>query len=853
MEQTQADPILGSVASSLVGRELLYFGANVIYQLESMGNAITNFADIARADFQQLIAYAYTHDVACDTAKPAVVTITLQNAPAEVYPPFSVCLHVGACRFYNIDFAQRGQQIQLYQGTPRTMKSGTITLDAFGLDSGLGAALKGGTWELFKEFVRGKYQSSYVKLGENAISDSVRVFAQAIQTGTDIAGIVFPYTEFNQQLASPEAKLYKTRTGWDKSINVLFGDDNWAMSIAQEQFAYQIYWLEATFLNYTISSRDELYLGYGATTPVKSTFDKNAPLAPTYTVNSHTAAEMSSLAYAKSFVQTKQFFISGIVTEQQITNYLASLDSINSSTVVASPDGAINVWIKPSNPDNTAFGFVQDYLYQYGVAGTTYNVQAATPVEFHVKLTAIGADGMLMKARAQQIIDEYCAYDNLKIDSPISSAILTQQLQRYGITSVTADVAVENEAVAPAEDHNQYLAATPQINTIKQYDKTGRLIGYDGNGLYYSTIAETIGVAPTYVSALGDFLFVCTKGTTNAENRSWVLKYDIYGSEARFYGVETTNYLQYNKAPVIGKAIDYTPNGNNVYIIDDENRMYEFSGGWFTDDVGSILHNQVVVLPISVTELKGSEEQSVNININQPVAYWGGYVWACNDAASGGLARIPTQNTTNFEQYTAAPLPNPFFILDGTLYVLPSATKGEEGFYIPINSTNLNPVKITAMTASSIPLGSASQEGTALLDAVQVDGFLLSLAGDGTNAYLHKGILNNAGAVWNLSSEVPTVTFDGDNIPTKILAVRNGYIYLSNDTGDTVWVVWPGVPSSVIAYTTKDANTVTQVGNVDYTQGIIYTIPNTVPSYLGYNVAGTINGVSVYPRYQQGN
>ena len=121
--QAETDPILSSVSRSLVGKELTYFAGNVIYQVESMGNAVSRFSDVSRADFQQLIAYAYTNDVPCDTVKPATVRITIKTSKVQVFAPFAIRLEVGNLSFYNIDFVRSDKQITLYQGTPKAVPS----------------------------------------------------------------------------------------------------------------------------------------------------------------------------------------------------------------------------------------------------------------------------------------------------------------------------------------------------------------------------------------------------------------------------------------------------------------------------------------------------------------------------------------------------------------------------------------------------------------------------------------------------------------------------------------------------------------------------------------------------------
>ncbi len=106
-----------------------------------------------------------------DTVKPATVRITIKTSKVQVFAPFAIRLEVGNLSFYNIDFVRSDQQITLYQGTPKAVTSVSrstegATLDAMGIDSSVSTDSSYQSWMLYKEFQKGTYQSSYIKLGE---------------------------------------------------------------------------------------------------------------------------------------------------------------------------------------------------------------------------------------------------------------------------------------------------------------------------------------------------------------------------------------------------------------------------------------------------------------------------------------------------------------------------------------------------------------------------------------------------------------------------------------------------------------------------------------------------------------
>lgn len=867
-EQAESDPILSSVSRSLVGKELTYFAGNVIYQVESMGNAVSRFADVARADFQQLIAYAYTHEVPCDTVKPATVRISLKTNTVKVYPPFAIRLEVGNLSFYNIDFVRTDQQITLYQGTPKAVTSinrsvNGATLDALGIDTGVLTSESYQSWVLYKEFQKGKYQSSYIKLGSDAISDSVRVFARQMGTDptlgvlVDESQIVFPYTEFNQALTSPEAKLYKVRTGWDQSINVLFGDDNWATRVNQDQFQYEVYWLSAGVVNFNLVASNKLYLGYD-TDKDQRVLSRDSGNAEYYSVSSYSLGESNSLAYARTFVQTKRFAQQGLVTEQQILSYLGGLSAVNSSRIDTNPENSlITITIKPSDPEDTYFQFIQDYLYQYGVIGNNYSVVVASPLYFKVELSALSQAGLSEMSRAKQVINEYCSYDALTINTPVSSAILNQKLQQSGILNVSASIVVRGETVAPGVDKSQRLQAQPMINTIRQFDSLGNLVGFDSDGTFRQVKSGTFTVPSNLIlSVVGDFFFATGKVT--GAPKSFLL--DKQGD--RLLCVDSSSILTDSFGNTLyGKFFEFSEESLQFLQVDDTSlKVLNFSDSpIFKEGETSIFNRISTIRPTSgaysiiMADISGA---SVSPVLDGTFAIVNSLLYCAVNVSKG---ETPQYRIAQFQLQSEGVPPSwvmqryvgivsssdvrmtRFVVVDDCI-IIPSMFS-PEGYWTGYDVYNTVTTKVYSGSVS-IQDGSNVKPQYIRFSG----GFVYVLQTEETPSLIQFNYRATSGFQILQLSKLSDLPF-GDQVPLVINSItQDGELFMSNGTH-----LWESTISNENApVPISDASQFVSSGSVDYELGIIYDIEEIGSgNYLDYSVAGTLKGSSVYPRYQE--
>ena len=125
---SQSGSSWSSLKDSMVGKELLWFGANIESDAEVLSDAVNGVVSLARYSADQLISYAYTQDVPLDLSRPSSVKVGFRGFPggrAVVCAPFQLCLTIGTLSFYNIEYCRTDSEVTLYQGIPMQMLSGS--------------------------------------------------------------------------------------------------------------------------------------------------------------------------------------------------------------------------------------------------------------------------------------------------------------------------------------------------------------------------------------------------------------------------------------------------------------------------------------------------------------------------------------------------------------------------------------------------------------------------------------------------------------------------------------------------------------------------------------------------------
>ena len=496
-----------SLKDSLVGKELLYTGANIISMTEQVAEEVNGVVDISRYGIDRLISYAYTQDVPIDFGRPSSIRVQLLGSAAtgQVCSPFQVSLSVGSQTFYNIDYCTLDEPIDLYAGSLCYTVSQSQLQLPFVFAGG-----QAQTWRLYLELQEGQYQSSYIKLGSDVISSSVWVFAQSAQGGVG-SGPVFPYTTYNAALSDPEAKLYKVRGLWDYTTCVLFGDSNWAQRISPSEYNYEIVWLRASYQGFTPSTSNTLTVLDLAGNSTTYTAGQG------FTILSSTQGSQNSLSYARSMVTAGVFASQGLVTETQIRNYVSSVPGVQSLHLTVSGD-SVSISVKPVYQSDTAFGFIEDYLYQYGVSGISYSVALGRPIDFMIRLAATSTQGTLQLLTARSYLQQLYSYDSVTMDTLVSSALVQQALSLQSIPGVVATV-FAREPVPEDTAGVFQLSGLPARGTLQLEDASGQVLGFDVDGLFKEYLNLTDSQVTQFssgvsVSTIGDFMWFSGDGVS---------------------------------------------------------------------------------------------------------------------------------------------------------------------------------------------------------------------------------------------------------------------------------------------------------------------------------------------------
>lgn len=505
---SQAGSSWSALKDSMVGRELLYAGANIISATERVSSSVLGVLDIGRYGIDQLVSYAYGQDVSLDLSRPGSVKVRVTGAPdvvGGVFAPFSLRMTIGILDFYNIDYCSVGDVITLYCGTPQVVWSGSPITLPFTVREGVEVS-----WRLYVELSGGRYRSSYLKLDESVMSSSVWVFAQGRSGGSGV-GPVFPYTTYNGMLSDPDAKLYKVRRLWDYSTAVLFGDGNWAQQVLPQQYNYGVVWLAGNYSNFTVTRG--VTLSYTDALGVVQTWGQTVDGGSVgFDVVSTSVGTSRSVSYARNYLVAEVFKTQGLVTGVQLENFVLSFPSVQSAYLGLSKD-LVNVYVKPVLEGDTSFDFITDYLSQYGVSGVVYNTLLGRRLGFLIRLRGVGSVVLSEVSRAAAVLAKTYAYDNVTMSTRVSSSLVQQELSLQGIRGVVATL-YGREYLSSVDGGMLSLASSAAVGSIRQYDGSGLLVGFDSEGRFKSYVALESKEASLLmdgglaVSGVGDFWWI---------------------------------------------------------------------------------------------------------------------------------------------------------------------------------------------------------------------------------------------------------------------------------------------------------------------------------------------------------
>lgn len=476
--------------SSLIGREVLSAGTEMVYMNQTVKDSFANSMFIDRADGPMLINTAYVNDCMLDMCEPAWIKVQFVSTGEPIEPfiakPFSLQYTVGSVTFTNVDFVDITKPLILYQGRVRyTNTTPNKTLEKFRTDMYQ-------NFTLYSQLTSLEYYSSYVKLGTQAVSHSVRVFAQ-LADDTKITP-VFPYTEYSPLYAGSDMNLYKVRTGWDASVNVLFGNSKWG-SPFNSSYDYTIYWLEGSIGAFSAEVGDNISVIYSAPAA-------NFPY--TAEVLSSGQGSLNDLSYMRDYLHAQMGQGTVIATEAQIRSFVNSQSPILDCRVLRTGNNELSVYVKPTLYGDDYFDDIVDMLTTYGEIVVTWKVITGSPFMFNVRLSSLQPLTQATKDSIVAYLTQQLSYSNLAYQADISSIRLTELVAQQGTPGVNASVEIEEVITT---DGDIQLALPPYRGSISLWNTVGGQlvkVGWDSESHLYANTGTTVFKLPNI--RVGHFL-----------------------------------------------------------------------------------------------------------------------------------------------------------------------------------------------------------------------------------------------------------------------------------------------------------------------------------------------------------
>lgn len=514
IEQQLNSPTWNSLKTSFIGRELIEYAATVLYLSDQQKLSIQNNQYPDTADLQSMLLMAFNRDIAVDLNKPAYVKIS--NIGANLTAPYQVSMKSGNILFTNYDYIVPGKVATLYQGQVKTMY--TEELSAIQESERLPMTV----------FYDVEEESYFVKLGKNAIAESVRVIKED--------GSLFVLSEYDSLREDPDADVIKIKRNTDSSLNVYFGNGVWGKKY-DSALNYQVIWLEGTQEEFDITS-------------LQMTINNEAVM---FEVESYDSGKTDDIFYTRKMLKAAIDKLSVVATESQIKAYVNSYPTIIDSEIVLDLEqpNKVTIFVKPTLIDDTIFDQIQDGLNLYGEIVTQYFIQRGTPLYYYVILEKIGTITQQRQIEIEEKIRQELAYENQPYVSQVSSIRLNELISPISKGTVIVSILFRLYFEEASQVIN--LPTRPYRGTI-QIIQNGEVIGWDSEGILYGAL-EPIEISLSNFIKLGDFfisggekvlsynsLFTIAANNTGAIPLSGLLDYKI--NEGRALIKFASNFIE---------------------------------------------------------------------------------------------------------------------------------------------------------------------------------------------------------------------------------------------------------------------------------------------------------------------
>lgn len=498
------DPRWLKLRNSLIGRELIAYGTELLSMSDAINSAVVSSFDYNQADERSLISLAHSMDLGISFQAPAWIRVRVTSPGVKVFSPYTVQCQCGAVTFTNIDYCNTNQVITLYQGNIRFSRNNQVVLNGTLLKNSVLNNASEIDWDSTEIALNGDDVFIH-KLGQ-VIPASVMYFVGTL--GQSSVNNIQVVNRYNPLRYGPDVLAYKYLTMMDGTLAVIEGNGVWGKEF-ESYSAQEIVWLEPTNNEFDLSSIQ--FTGDGV-------LFNNVEVVSS-------AMGATSLVYARDQFRKALYELLPTVSKHQVKEFVNSHEFVVDSEVTAN-EFNVTVYVKPVDlSDNRRYGDLEAELDTRGQLGASFRVMPgeAVPVLFIIHTELTEAQKSVLAAE----INRLYAYEDTSFSWVPSTESISALLQSLlGVTARVSFLAVAD--INQVLVGNRYL---PLPGSVKIYSGVGNeLLGGDDSvgHIYTYTGSENISGWGTGITSEFIGLTLRYSGAPQTEPNYYVYLYNKF-------------------------------------------------------------------------------------------------------------------------------------------------------------------------------------------------------------------------------------------------------------------------------------------------------------------------------------
>lgn len=474
------DDIWKKLRNSLLGRELLAFGAEVISENENVKDTMIMQMNPETADKNGLYMLSQMNEIPITNIKPSCVVVEMKQ-DARTFAPYELQYHVGNVHFTNIEYTMAGKTVSLINGTYKCYAKNMPSSSE---------AVTYGEETYFYDGINSYYG---IRLG-NAYPDSVVAYNEN--------GLEIPRYSSDIALANDIDVMYKVVTGVDGCVYVRF--------ICKDEFSalstFKIDWLDHDMMEFDIDD-----------TTVKI---NNATVAE---VKYYSVGSKDDLDFMRLQLKKEMAKYNGFNTPVSVERYVRGLPYVLDAKCEKSESG-INVYIKPSSyldmQTYLDFSEIAAHISLNSILFPKIKVKTGNQIKFGIEIS--GVDDVKLQNGIKGLIQDKFSYNNMTFNSVINTGnILSEIYNKYGVVP-TINMTIQEPFV-----QDKPLSFKPIKNTLKLYGVNDAVVAWEENNLLYG-MANNSNQIPFFcfrvVASMGTMFLLmqeCEKTAADTKTISW--------------------------------------------------------------------------------------------------------------------------------------------------------------------------------------------------------------------------------------------------------------------------------------------------------------------------------------------